>query len=68
MDLLKVLLGNDSTNIQQPNSVFYAVSAATAAPECFHKHVSTIEYEMFSVWSVRRLYNEWQLSSQPVLV
>jgi hypothetical protein len=23
---------------------------------------------MFSVWSVRRLYNEWQLSSQPVLV
>jgi hypothetical protein len=31
-------------------------------------HVSTIEAEMFSVWSVRRLYNEFQMKPVSVRV
>jgi hypothetical protein len=52
------LLGNSRrANRLEKCLVFYAVGATTVAMQSFGKHVPTIE-RLFSVWSVRKLYND----------
>jgi hypothetical protein len=48
--------------------VFAIVSAATVAMQRLNTHVSTIEVKMYSMWAVRRLYDEFQMKTVSVRV